>query len=592
MRRSTLALILFVVSVLFYQCQKELGHIGSPESKPAVPSPITAVVQGNVLDENGQPAAGVMVKVGSQSAQTDAKGYFRIRNASLDKHSSLVTAEKAGYYKAYRTFGATSGTNQVVIKLIPRTLTGTVDAASGGDVTLSNGAKVTLPANGVVKAAGGAAYTGPVNVYAAYIDPTAADIAERVPGSFIADDKNGSRVLLASFGMLAVELESASGEKLQVKSGSKAKISAPIPSSIAAAAPATIPLWYVDENTGIWKEEGSATRQGNNYVGEVSHFSFWNYDINVPAINLSMTLQNSDGIAIVQAKVRITRANPTAWGTQSYGWTDSLGQVSGLVPANEVLLLEVLDPCNAPIYSQNIGPYTSNTNLGTITINPSGTALVTFKGKLVNCNNAAVTNGFAIVYYDNTVRYAAVNASGDFSTTILRCGSSASTADVLGVDAGALQQGSSNTTVTVVTPVTNAGTISACGTSASQFINYTIDGINYSLVAPADSLVAYSYNDSITNQIRTSFNCSRMSGGAISQYINLSFLHSAAAGTYQAFSFSTNTYPQPLLVQPFNVVLTNYPSAAGQYFEGSFSGSFTASGVPHTASGTFRIRRY
>jgi hypothetical protein len=148
------------------------------------PDPISARLQGNVYDENGQPAQGVTIKAGSQTTTTDAKGNFRFDNASLDKKSALVTAEMTGYFKAYRTFAATSATNYVAIKLIKKTLAGTIDAAAGGSVTLSNGAKVALPANGVVKASNSAAYTGTINVYAAYIDPTASDINQTVPGSF------------------------------------------------------------------------------------------------------------------------------------------------------------------------------------------------------------------------------------------------------------------------------------------------------------------------------------------------------------------------------------------------------------------------
>ncbi|RYF43459.1 MAG: hypothetical protein EOO27_44290, partial [Comamonadaceae bacterium] len=60
---------------------------------------------------------------------------------------------------------------------------------AGGDATLSNGSKVSLPANGIVDAATGAAYTGSVKVYAAYIDPSSQDIAQVIPGSLTANDK-------------------------------------------------------------------------------------------------------------------------------------------------------------------------------------------------------------------------------------------------------------------------------------------------------------------------------------------------------------------------------------------------------------------
>ncbi len=93
-----------------------------------------------------------------------------------------------------------------------------------------------------------------------------------------------------SFGMMAVVLESTSGEKLQIAKDKSAKLTIPIPSSIQSSAPASISLWYVDEQTGLWKEEGTATKNGTSYVGDVKHFSFWNADFSNPAVNVSVTI--------------------------------------------------------------------------------------------------------------------------------------------------------------------------------------------------------------------------------------------------------------------------------------------------------------
>ncbi|MGZ8545608.1 MAG: carboxypeptidase-like regulatory domain-containing protein, partial [Flavisolibacter sp.] len=98
--RMLRAFALIFTSILFFQCQKEVSFIGGPDPRPATPSPITAIIQGNILDETGQPASGVAIRVGSKTAITDAKGYFRIKDAALDKNASLVTAEKPGYFKA------------------------------------------------------------------------------------------------------------------------------------------------------------------------------------------------------------------------------------------------------------------------------------------------------------------------------------------------------------------------------------------------------------------------------------------------------------------------------------------------------------
>src|ERR1019366_1285014 len=115
MKRIYHVFLLIIISVISFKCQKEL----SGENAFLLPgnnqfSPITATLQGNIVDENDQPAEGVIVSAGVKTAITNSHGYFRIIDAPLDKNASLVTANEPGYFKAYRTFRATSGVNQVV----------------------------------------------------------------------------------------------------------------------------------------------------------------------------------------------------------------------------------------------------------------------------------------------------------------------------------------------------------------------------------------------------------------------------------------------------------------------------------------------
>jgi len=559
-------------------------YIGSSDqgAGSSVPNPLLANLQGNILDENGQPAENAVIKVGSQTTTTDSKGYFRINGAVLDKNATLVTAEKAGYFTAYRCFSATSGTNQVVIKLTKRNLSGTLSGTNGGEINLSNGTKISLPANGIVKASDNGNYTGTVNVYASYIDPTAADILIRVPGSFMANDKDGKRVFLTSYGMMAVELQSTAGERLQIKSGSTATLTSPIPSSVQASAPATIPLWYIDEKTGLWKEEGVATKQGNNYVGNVSHFSFWNCDINVPAITLSATLKTTTGKPLVNAWVVITSAKN---GSAS-AYTDSLGQVRGLVPAGTGLVLEVRDNCNTPIYSQNIGPFSENTDLGTITVSSSTPAVVTVQGKLTNCAGAAVTNGYAIIAIDNSVHYAKADASGNFSTNYILCNTNGASVQVLGVDEAAQQQGTAASSPVTV-PTTDVGTVSACGNSSAQFLNYTLDGTSYSITS-VDSLIAFTQSQG--GSAITYFSGNKAGTG---DHLDFKFSHSSnVAGTYPVSNLDVQSYNTLTLVQPFNVTITAFPQTIGDFYVGSFTGQFKdASNVTHNITSSFKVRR-
>jgi len=249
-------ILLGLLSIISFHCQKELGYVRQNINGNSFLTG-NAVIQGNIFDENGQPAIGAVIKSGDKTITTDSHGYFRIIGSVSDKGASLITAEKDGYFKAYRSFVPTSGVNQVIIKLLRKNLSGDINSTTGGNVSLSDGSKISLAANSVAKATG-EKYAGPVRIFATYIDPTSQDISQTIPGSLMADNKDGNRVVLTSYGMLAVQLESSTGEKLQIASGSTATLIISIPSPIQSSAPNSISLWYVDEQTGTWKEEGTA----------------------------------------------------------------------------------------------------------------------------------------------------------------------------------------------------------------------------------------------------------------------------------------------------------------------------------------------
>lgn len=503
MKRIYYVVIILIISFISMECRKELsGENAFPGKGNNQSSPISTTLQGNIVDENDQPAQGVVVSVGTKTATTNAHGYFRIVDASLDKNASLVTAEQPGYFKAYRTFSATSGVNQVVIKLIKKILAGTVDASTGGNVTLINGSKVLLAANGVVDA-NGVAYTGTIYVFASYIDPTLNDIGKKIPSSFMGDDKSNKRVVLSSYGMLAVDLESPTGEKLQVASNSTATLTIPIPASVSLSAPTSISMWYVDEQAGIWKEQGTAQKNGNNYVGTVKHFCYWNCDSPLPAISFSATFKTSDGLPLTNTYIVIKPANTDSVFGYAHGYTDSLGQVSGLIPANINLVLAVYNQCGNIVYSKNIGPFAANTDLGTIVIPNSLSSFTTIKGKLLSCTNTAVNSGYATIYFNNFVYSTSVNTTGDFSISILTCSGISPTCEIMGVDEGAREQGQP-ITVSITGPVTDAGNIVACGTSTAMYVNYKLDGIAYTVTSPLDTaFIAYSYVDSLSSATNT-----------------------------------------------------------------------------------------
>lgn len=602
MKKIIHSFLLVLIAVSFFQCRKDPSYIGDADPVPPAivtpaADPITANLQGNIIDENGLPAAAVSITAGSQTVITDVKGYFRINHAALDKKNTLVLAQKAGYFKGMRLFAATSGTNYVYIKLIRKIQAGTVNASAGGIVTLTNGSQVNLQANGIVIAASGNDYTGVVKVYAQYIDPAAADIAATVPGSFNAINKDGKTNVLTSYGMMAVELESASGEKLQIKDGSVASLTSPIPAAAQASAPATISLWYVDEENGLWREEGVATKQGNNYIADVKHFTFWNCDFGNDAVILSMKILNSGSQPLVNTAVRVTRPG-TSWLTTATDYTDSLGNVSGLVPSNEALLVEVLDPCGAVAYSQNISSLTQNTDLGNITVPNSSAGIVTITGKLVDCTNQPVTNGYALISFENNYRYATTDANGNYEATFLYCPDSGSSASIVAVNNGTGGAGmqTSSVVVNLTTPVSNLADIIVCGTSPDlEYVNYNIDGVDYYWTNQNSFQIFGMYYPPMggPGTDATLFQADNQPG---SRLWTLQIAAATTIGTYPATFTSTDAYPaggQLGFLPGFTATLTQYAQYWPDYFEGSFSGQYTHSSTGstiHTINGTFRIQ--
>jgi hypothetical protein len=581
--------ICLIISISLLSCQKEAKNDspGTSGSTGTVvpPTPVQGTVTGKVVDNNNNAVAGATVKAGSNTTTTDNRGLFRFNNIQLDKYSAVITVEKGGFFKGYRVFSASpNNTNFVKLKLVPKTLIGSIDAVAGGSVSLPDNSKITLPASGVMIRSNNQSYSGSVKVYSEVIDPTSADIAQIVPGSFQGTDADNNRVTLKSYGMLAVELEGNSGEQLQIATGKTAKLRFIIPSSLRSTAPATIPLWSVDETTGLWKQEGSATKGTDYYEGDVSHFSFWNCDVSSPTVFLEMTIVTAEG-PLSHVQVKLTRPN----GASSYGYTDSSGHVGGLVPKNEALTLEVLNTCNQAIYTQNVGPYSTNTNLGTITVTLSPINTLQITGSAVNCSNQPVTNGNVLVYFEGHL-YNRPVTNGNFSLTITRCSNSAGAIEVVALDNVANQQSSSPWTGSASTGTINTGTISACGVSSVRFINYSVDGSNYSLssATPGDSISTYGSGSGGTNQSATS-----VFGFRISQpNLKISFsTQGAAVGTFPLQYLLVNQYDSISLVTPFNINITTY-GAPGQFIEGNFTGQIRdISNNLHTVVATFRVRR-
>ncbi len=592
--RKMAALLISTVAMLaitFFSCQKELTGDGITTDPPNLTTKISSSVSGFVTVKTGLALTGAVVTFGNSSSITDKYGFFEIGDVEVVKEAAVVTVTMPGYFKGIKTFLATEGKSAFFrIKLISKTTAGNVDAALGGSVTLTNGLTVSLPANAIVNAVTNAIYVGQVNVSATWMDPTSPELNMVMPGDLRGTDTAGALKILTTYGMAAVELTGIRGELLQIAPGKKATLTIPLPASLSASAPATIPLWYFDETNGLWKQQGMAVKTGNSYTGEVSHFSFWNCDVPSNYVRFNCTITNAKGIPVQNALVKVSVVNNPQ--NAGFGYSDSSGYTGGAVPANASLLLEVFSEynCLTGLYAKNFTTTNSNVSLGKIVIPVANSATIT--GNVNDCANAPVTNGYVLMYKNGLNYFKPLSKTGVFNFTTTLCAGS-SNATFIAEDKTALKA-SDPIAVSLNSGPNDLGTLIACKISTQQFINYTINGVSYSLTSPVDSIAHYSKPQNtpptvIINGFSLSNN--NMFGSA-----SIYFVHSGI-GLNSSQNLLSFTWPQVIdslrILTPINIKITEY-GMVGQFIAGNFSGIINGAppgNIAYNVSCSFRVRR-
>ena len=595
-------LVLLLAATALWSCQKDLDEtlVDNINQLPNLTTKINSSVSGFVVDENNQAVSGASVVVYDKTTTTDDYGYFSVKNVNVVKTAAVVTVNKSGYFPGIKTYIATENKSAFFrIKLIPKLNSGSFNGLNGGTITLSNGMKIDFPVNGIqdLLSSNNNPYSGTVFVSASYINPTASDINSIMPGDLRGINQDGSMSVLQSFGMVAVELKGDQGQSLQIASGKKATLTFPIPSSLSTTAPASIPLWYFDESNGLWKEEGSATKVGNNYVGDVSHFSFWNCDVPSNFVQFNCTLLNEDGLPIPFTWVKITNVNnPQSY---RYGLTDSSGFVAGAVPNNANLKLEVFTQidCGTAAFTQTFSTTSSNLSLGNLTIPNTTTQTANVSGTVTDCNNAAVSNGYIIMLKNNQYYRYNLSSTGAYNFSNLLCNGNSESVTFIAEDNSSNQQ-SSPFSYTLNTGNNTVPNIQACGTTTEQFINLNINGIDYNYSSPVDSFSFFINTQ--TNPVSISLNGSNItqSGGTTiynQTYLQISEANISAGSTQQLMNFNTSHVGNDTtsITTPINVQITEY-GGVGQFIAGNFSGALFGAAPTNTVyntSCTFRIRR-
>jgi hypothetical protein len=299
----------------------------------------TGSLQGKVVvSSTSAPLANAKVSAGAVSTRTDASGNFTLTDVP-ESARAVIRVEADSYVDGLVIAQVVAGkTLSTSARLMPAAAA--INFTANAAVTLKSPtsvAQVTLPANSMVDAATGAAVTGPATARITDINP-ALD-PETMPGDYTVSDT----VSIESFGAIKVTLQDASGARLNLKTGSSAVIRIPL-ATRSASPPTSIPLYYFNEDTGRWVEEGSATLAGTApnqyYEGTVTHFSAWNADISFSGssgIVVRGCVQDGNG-------ARVTNALVSATGVDYSGVSNTYTKADGtfVVPIRKNSLADIV----------------------------------------------------------------------------------------------------------------------------------------------------------------------------------------------------------------------------------------------------------
>ncbi|WP_165312496.1 hypothetical protein [Vibrio ziniensis] len=272
------------------------------------------------------------------SGTTDENGELTL-TVSSDADRIVVSGDAADYGEYSRII--TDGSLSVQLFMQPINSSVTFSPSSSSDLTVSDLNVVSLAANSIVDADGNAP-AGDVTAEITIIDPSVDP--ELMPGNYEALDENGDAQPIESFGAVSVTFNDDEGNSYNLGTNQTATIRIPLGSN-SSDIPTTIPLYYYDEETGYWVEEGTATlvidTDGSYYEGTVSHFTTWNADFLYETIAISGCVEDSSGEKISSASIQ---TQGVSYSGQAFATTDLSGNFSVLAKPSSSILLTATSP--------------------------------------------------------------------------------------------------------------------------------------------------------------------------------------------------------------------------------------------------------
>ena len=290
LRHSPFVLFVLLLSMLLASCSKSDASDDEAQELRKMDATLS------IVDVSGRPLEGVTATVITTEKQTaagnasDATGNMQIADLTETTDYQLQMSKPGFATQVVKLTTPSADTPlRVDVTMIEREPAQTFAADQPADLDGKHGTVLQIAANALVDANGNPV-SGDVDITMTPVDVSGPAGLRAFPGSFTGvAEGDTDAVDIMSFGTVEFQF-TQDGEELNLAPGQTATIELPLYVETHADGSTiqigdTIPLWYLNEDTGVWEQEGEGivvenfdSPTGMALRGVVSHFSWWNAD--------------------------------------------------------------------------------------------------------------------------------------------------------------------------------------------------------------------------------------------------------------------------------------------------------------------------
>ena len=417
-------IFLFVcISFFLFSCEKDADQ--QLELIDLVPEPtekVYATVQGLVLNEQEEIVESAEVFILEKATQTDENGFFKL-DGFFPLDGTPIRVRKTGYFESNGIIlPQADGIIKVNVILVEQGQTETTE--TGRIINhQTDQVSVLFPQDALVHQ-DGAIVQGVVNISSQYFDPTDQGFVDSQLG-FLKSKSLAKSELLFSFGLLKINVTDERARSVTISQA--VEITMDVPTDLLDIAPAIVSMWYLDTETGLWVEEGSAQLEGTAYKGSVTHLSDWVFAIGLDYVLLTGQVTKKR-ISYPYADVGVSYRAGSRFRFRS----DEQGHFSIPIIVGgeqyntnyfETINVDVRSNCGTILFEEKIIP--PPTEDFTKDIDVSGSSTFTISGQVFCIDPAElVSNAYVLIQFDENKyqEIVPVDEQGQFRLEIEECG--------------------------------------------------------------------------------------------------------------------------------------------------------------------------